>query len=403
MNLRPLAPHALHAGNAIFLRLVGEHGAGNAVADGIHSGSRRAKQMIYGDPAPLVGLDSYRFQADAVGSRPSAGGGQHPVTDNRLQPLAFHHAAAPLDAGPVYLDPQPNVQALLAEEAQGLTGDIAVDPGENAVCILKHRHLGPQAAPYAAEFQSDIAPANDHQMGGNGVVGERFSAGADDLAIHLDARQHHTLAAHRQHDLGRLQFGRRAVGGRHDDLASPCQTSRAPIPHHLILGEQTVDALAEDRDNVLLALHHHGQIECHRTDLHAVVGQFGAGFFVFMARFKQRLGGDAAHAEAGAAKPILALHHCCRHPQLCGADSSHIAPRAPADHHHIVLLRHRPTLWSESPAGMKIDAPEKHAQPPCSPALPCQTSSIRRLGSSTVSLIRLRKVTASRPSTTRWS
>lgn len=51
---------------------------------------------------------------------------------------------------------------------------------------------------------------------------------------------------------------------------------------------------------------------------------------------QQRLGGDAADVEAGAAQRAALLHARHLHAQLCRFDGAHVAAR-PATHHHQVV------------------------------------------------------------------
>jgi hypothetical protein len=51
----------------------------------------------------------------------------------------------------------------------------------------------------------------------------------------------------------------------------------------------------------------------------------------------QRLGGDAAAVQAGAADAIL-LHQGCFAPQLSGADGSNVPPRPPANDDNIIFV-----------------------------------------------------------------
>ena len=139
--------------------------------------------------------------------------------------------------------------------------------------------------------------------------------------------------------------------------------SRASIP------------LASVADHVVLALHHRGQIECHAPDPHAVGGQV-------VPRPLRTCGSTPAAPSTECSRPA---GRCPR----ASPPSRRRPPRAPAGP-------------PESPPRSR---PGRRRSPPGHALLKAiaHTSSIRRVGSSIVSLIRLRKVTASRPSTSRWS
>ena len=139
------------------------------------------------------------------------------------------------------------------------------------------------------------------------------------------------------------------------------------------------------------------------------------GQVVELARIEQRLARDAADVEAGAAerRPLLDAGHL--HAELRGADRGDVAAGAGADHDQVVTLGHRLAPWNAAiDPQMTHDATQMKLEPwqsglvvsicaICDDSTPRQTSSISRSGFSMHSLIRTRKLTASRPSMIRWS
>ena len=100
--------------------------------------------------------------------------------------------------------------------------------------------------------------------------------------------------------------------------------------------------LQEERDAVDIALHalilegeHGGEIEL-RLDLDAHGGEAVAGFGVGLARMQQRLGGDAADIEAGAAMRGALLHHGHLHAELRRADGADITAGPGADDDQVI-------------------------------------------------------------------
>ena len=226
---------------------------------------------------------------------------------------------------------------MLAKQRQGLRRDIAIEPCQDAIGVLEHRHLRPQPPPHAAEFQADVAAADHDEMPRHRVEGERLGARADEPAIDLDAGQDDALAADREDDAGRVERRARAVARGHLDPPRAGETARATHPGHLVLGEQGLDALGERRDDVVFPLHHGGEIERHAADMDAVLGELVARLFILVARFEQGLRGNAAHAQAGAAELLLLLDDGRLHAKLRRPDRSHVATRAATDHHEIEL------------------------------------------------------------------
>ena len=261
VDVGPPALHRLDAGHAVLLGLVGEHRPRNTVANRIHACRGGAELAVHGDAAPSVERDPDGVEPQIVGRRPSARGRQHPITLDRLLALAFDDTRRADSPRTLHLHPQADVEPLLAKQRQGLRRDIAIEPCQDAIGVLEHRHLRPQPPPHAAEFQADIAAADHDEMPRHRVEGERLSARADEPAIDLDAGQHDALAADREDDAGRVERRARAVARGHLDPPRAGETARATHPGHLILGEQGLDALGERRDDVVFPLHHGGKIE----------------------------------------------------------------------------------------------------------------------------------------------
>jgi hypothetical protein len=140
VDVDPAAGHAVRTGHAVFLGLVGEHRPGDAVADRPHARSRGAKLSVHRNEAPPVGLEPDGLEAQVVGGRAAAGGGEHPVAPNRLGSLDLDDAAGPLGPRTGHLDAQPDVEPLLAKQRERLGGDVAVDAEQDPVGILEHRH-----------------------------------------------------------------------------------------------------------------------------------------------------------------------------------------------------------------------------------------------------------------------
>ena len=92
--MRMAGLHPLDTGDAILLRLVGEHRPRDAVADRPHAGGRRAEQAVNRNIPALVGLDADGVEADVGGGRAPPRGGEHAIAVDRLEPLTLHHRAA---------------------------------------------------------------------------------------------------------------------------------------------------------------------------------------------------------------------------------------------------------------------------------------------------------------------
>src|SRR6516225_609801 len=199
------------------------------------------------------------------------------------------------------------------------------------------------------------------------MPGRRARAGGDDDRLALDG-----LAL--------------AVGGLHLDLARRDDAAGAVEGVDLVLFEQEGDAFDVAVDALVLEFHHGGKIELRLADLDAHLIEQMAGLFVELGGVQQRLRGNAADIEASTAEGFVLFDHRDLHAELRRADGADIAAGAGADHDEVVgheLLR---TIRRRGRRSWQS-----------------YRSTTSRAGSSKISFTRTRNVTASRPSTRRWS
>ncbi len=103
----------------------------------------------------------------------------------------------------------------------------------------------------------------------------------------------------------------------------------------LVLAQKESDAVDIALHAFVLEGEHCRQIEL-GLNLDAHGGKSVGGLRIELARMQQRLGGDAADIEAGAAMRGALLDHGDLHAQLRGADGADIAAWPRADDDHIV-------------------------------------------------------------------
>ena len=72
-----------------------------------------------------------------------------------------------------HLRAEAELDALLLQDALERGGDLGIHARHDAVEELDHGDLGAKPAPHAAEFQPDVAAADDHEMAGNLVQFQR--------------------------------------------------------------------------------------------------------------------------------------------------------------------------------------------------------------------------------------
>ena len=73
------AGKALGKGDPFFLRLVGQHGAADDIADGVDPFGAGSKAVVDRNIAPWVRLDADRLQIESVGGGTSANGHEHDI------------------------------------------------------------------------------------------------------------------------------------------------------------------------------------------------------------------------------------------------------------------------------------------------------------------------------------
>ena len=120
-------------------------------------------------------------------------------------------------------------------------------------------------------------------------------------------------------------------------LAGPGEAAVAEVARDFVFAKQEVDAFAERVDDLFFAAEHRGQVELDVADFHAVLGQSVLCFGEFLARFEQRLAGNAADAQAGAAEARFAFDAGGVQAQLCGADGGDVSAGSAADDDQVVL------------------------------------------------------------------
>ena len=345
-----LAGDQFDTGDGFVLGLVGEHRAVGHVAHHPHAGGA-GLEVVRGDKASSVWRDADGGEIEAFSVGATANSQQHNFGVLRLGRTARHgfigqgHAELGRPRAGDLLAHLEN-HALLGQRPLERHGDLGVRAGDGPVEILDDGDFGAQAAPDRAEFQTDDPGADDDHALGHGGQGEG-ACGVDDAPlIHLHAGQPRRLRARGDDDVlgGEGLLG--PVVGAHDDLARAAEPTGALDPVDLVLLEQEFDALGQGRDAVVLLLLHLRQIEGN-GGADAEVGEVLAGGFVEFGRMQQRLGGNTADIEAGAAQGPPLFNTGDRQAELTRADRRVVATRPAADDHHVVLLRHvaRPSRY----------------------------------------------------------
>ena len=263
-------------------------------------------------------------------------GDEHAIALDRLGSVAFDDAAALLYASRRHAAAQAKFESLLLENLVRFLGDFAVGPRQNAIEIFEHDHVRPEALPHGAHFQADVTRADDDHVLGHFFVRQGFGAGADEIAFELDSRQRRRLAAGGDHHVLALEL-LLALFAFDGDAAVFFEPAAARVARDFVLGEQPGDPLGEHVDNLGLAFLHLREVQLDPLDVDAELAEMQLGLDVMMARFEQRLAGNAAHAQARAAEGIVFVDAGDVHSQLSGPNGPRIPARPRTDNDQIVF------------------------------------------------------------------
>ena len=399
-----------------------QHRAAHAVAHGPDAIDAGVAVRIDHDATVLVEL-----HAGAVGQQALARG----LAAHRDQQLVDHDGLLALrvgvgdvdlgilfrvglDLGLADLGAEPDVQALLLEFLQRGPGHLGIGQREEVGQGFKDRDLGAQTLPHAAQFQADHAGADHAQALGHAGEVQAADVVDDGLAVEPGERQFDRIRTGREDHVAALELDLGTVVLPDLDHVAGVQRAEAVVRGDLVGLEQHRDAAGELLHDLVLAAHHGADVDRGVPGGDAVLAEQVLQVVELPRAVQQRLGRDAAHAQAGAAQRRLAVLAQAGvdagdlQPQLRGADGGVIAGGAGADDHYVeVLLFHKnfpfyrfPSLsrggqgWGWVPSG---DVAANRSNP--SSHIP---NSIR-CGFSSWFLMSTRNSTASLPSMTRWS
>ena len=123
--------------------------------------------IVHDDVSAFVACDTCRFESQIVRIRLAADGEeQMRALDRRTAFAAIdmsgHHACPSTDAN------APGVQTegdtFSGEDVLNRRRDVSVLAGDETGPRLDDRHLGPESPEHLAEFQADVAAADDHEV-----------------------------------------------------------------------------------------------------------------------------------------------------------------------------------------------------------------------------------------------
>ena len=298
-RLRREAGDLLGDEDALLEAAVGQLQAGHDVADGEHAVEVGAAALV-GQHEAALHRDALLLVPEAVGDRPAADGDEQQLGLDALAALDGDGDAVVggLDARngvPV----RKSILRLRKARSSALE-DASSSSGDQAGQRLDDRDVGAEALPDAGELAADDAAAEHDHRRGHPVEPQRVLGGDDPLAVDLEAGQRARVGAGGQHDV--------LAGVRSCRRPRPCwgpvsrpSPSTTVMPRPLI---RPVQALEQPGDDAVLVGVDAGHVDAveRRADAELLGLAGGVGD---LGRVQQRLGGDAADVQAGAAELAL--------------------------------------------------------------------------------------------------
>ena len=223
-----------------------------------------------------------------------------------------------------------DADVLLFEMAHEFLDGVRILKRQDLRRQLDDGHLGAKTPIEGGKLSPDDTTADDtqglwHRFEREDIVrvDDRFAVGLGKWQV-ADAR-----ASRENHGFGR-QGGDFAIVGGDADLALARQTTVALIHFDLVFFHQKPQALALSIDDALLAREDPLPVVGYLADVEPEVAgmlQLGVGF----SRLEQRLGGNTAPIQAGAAEVRCFFDEGGFEPELRGADGGNFAPGAGTD------------------------------------------------------------------------
>ena len=324
--------------HALVFGFVGQHRAGDRIADRIDARHRGLPMVVDLDEAAIGHGDACRLEAQTFDKGTTAGCDQNDLGRNLLLAVVLFQRVVDGRLAVLGLDARNRrthgeFQTLFGQNALELLLYLAVHAGGDHVEVFDHGDIAAQSRIDRAELEPDHARADHHHRGGDLAQSQRAGRIDDDARVIV----HRHALERRRHRTGRDDDVLGLVDGIADaDLA--CRLDHAPAlePVDLVLLEEEFDALGIAVDRFLLVGLRLGPIDLHLARDQAHFLEILVGFMQHVAGMEQRFRGDAADVEAGTAKGLATLDAGNLEAELCCADGADIAAGAGADDDQII-------------------------------------------------------------------
>ncbi len=309
--------------------------------------------VVHFDLATLVDLHAGTFGQQALGRGAAADGHQQLVHHQAL--FAFGVGVGQGDFlllalaghfGLGNLGTQADVQALLLEFLGGNLAHFGIGRGQEGRQRFQDGHFGAEALPHAAQFQADHTGADHGQARRHFGEVQAADVVDDGLAVELGKRQLDRIRTGGDDHVGALELDDFAVVLGDLDHVARLQFTETVVGGDLVGLEQHGDAASELLDDLVLAANHRFDVHLGILEADAMVAKDVAHVPELARGVQQRLGRDAAHAQAGTAQRRLAIlaqgsvDAGGLQTQLRGADGGVVAGRTGTDDDNVELFSH---------------------------------------------------------------
>lgn len=195
------------------------------------------------------------------------------------------------------------LHALLGQQLLDVLGDFGIHTRATYLAEeLDDGDFGAKARPDRSHLQTDDAATNDNHLLGDFLQGNGAGAGNDLFLVNGEAGEGRGLGAGGDDDVLAADRSLATVNKVDLDGVLVGKGTGALDVFDVVLLEQELDTLGEAGNRRLLGLHHLLEVELDIADLDTAVLGVVQDLVVEMRVVQQRLGGDAADVETGAAQ-----------------------------------------------------------------------------------------------------
>ncbi|MNE01767.1 hypothetical protein D3C80_942170 [compost metagenome] len=353
VHLGFVAGDALGDHDALFRRLVGQHGATYHVTDGVDARNAGLALVVDEDETALVQGHAAVGGQQVGGHRATAHGHDQLVEGQLLLALGVgevHSHLLLLHFGTGDAGAQTDLQALLGEDLHGFLGNLLVGGREEFLQGFDDSDFSTQAGPDGAQLEADHAGADHAQRLRHGLEVQGAGGVDDHVLVDRGRRDVHRLGAGGEDHVLGFDDLHLAVGTGDFHLLVGQQLAVAFQQGHAVGLEQGGDAAGQVLDDGVLAANHRRYVDADALGFDAVDFEAFVSLMVLVGAVQQRLRRNAADVQAGAAQSGLAilvlvlLDAGGLETELGCLDGGNVAAGARTNHYHVEFLGHNSFL-----------------------------------------------------------